>query len=369
MGLVVVTTVGLVVWLVMWALGVKALDCVHDHRSAGAPGRDDAHHRPVPAGQSRRLTAKVFDERSIARHLRASIGSRVLSGIAFLEEGNLRVRSLAASGCLVTALALGVAACGGGSDNKSSSCWWRRRRPHVADHLFEPAPAGRLATAVDRRGQRREARARGGRRQGRQVHDQVRQPRRRHRGGGQVGSGPDHAPTRARPPRTRPPSSTSASSTREHRRSRSRSSTRRTSCRSRPSNTYVGLTRSEGADKGEPDKYYPAGKRTYGRVVPADHIQAAAQVTYQKDQGCKKTYILNDKEVYGKGIAVQVAEHRQGPGPGRSPATTASTPRPPTSARWRRRSSPAARTACSSAASRRTRASRCSRTSTPPTRR
>jgi branched-chain amino acid transport system substrate-binding protein len=73
-----------------------------------------------------------------------------------------------------------------------------------------------------------------------------------------------------------------------------------------PSNTYVGLTRAEGADKGEPDKYYPAGKRTYGRVVPADHIQAAAQVTYQKDEGCKKTYILNDKEVYGKGLAGQV---------------------------------------------------------------
>jgi branched-chain amino acid transport system substrate-binding protein len=30
-------------------------------------------------------------------------------------------------------------------------------------------------------------------------------------------------------------------------------------------------------------------------------------VTYQKDEGCKKTYILNDKEVYGKGIADQVA--------------------------------------------------------------
>jgi len=74
-----------------------------------------------------------------------------------------------------------------------------------------------------------------------------------------------------------------------------------------PANTYVGLTRSEGADKGEPDKYYPSGKRTFGRVVPADHIQAAAQVTYQKDEGCKKTYILNDKEVYGKGIANQVA--------------------------------------------------------------
>jgi len=73
-----------------------------------------------------------------------------------------------------------------------------------------------------------------------------------------------------------------------------------------PSNTAVGLTRAQGADKGEPDKYYPSGKRTYGRVVPADHIQAAAQVTYQKDSGCTKTYIVNDKEVYGAGLAKQV---------------------------------------------------------------
>ena len=73
-----------------------------------------------------------------------------------------------------------------------------------------------------------------------------------------------------------------------------------------PANTAVGLTRSEGADKGEPDKYYPSGKRTYGRVVPNDRIQAAAQVSYQKDEGCKQLYILNDKEVYGKGLADQV---------------------------------------------------------------
>lgn len=74
-----------------------------------------------------------------------------------------------------------------------------------------------------------------------------------------------------------------------------------------PSNTYVGLTRAEGAEKGEPDKYYPSGNRTFGRVVPADHIQAAAQVSYQKDEGCTKLYILNDKEVYGKGLADNVA--------------------------------------------------------------
>jgi branched-chain amino acid transport system substrate-binding protein len=81
-----------------------------------------------------------------------------------------------------------------------------------------------------------------------------------------------------------------------------------------PSNTYVGLTRSQGADKGEPDKYYPTGKRNYGRVVPADHIQAAAQVTYMKDNGVTKLYILNDKEVYGKGLADQVADKAKAAG-------------------------------------------------------
>jgi branched-chain amino acid transport system substrate-binding protein len=73
-----------------------------------------------------------------------------------------------------------------------------------------------------------------------------------------------------------------------------------------PSNTATGLTRSLGADKGEPDKYYPSGKRTYGRVVPADHIQGAAQVSYQKDNGCTKSYLLNDKEVYGSGLVKNV---------------------------------------------------------------
>src|SRR4051794_20413757 len=70
-----------------------------------------------------------------------------------------------------------------------------------------------------------------------------------------------------------------------------------------PSNTYVGLTRSEGAEKGEPQKYQPSGSKTFARVVPADHIQAAAQVAWMKELGVTKLYILNDKEVYGKGIA------------------------------------------------------------------
>jgi branched-chain amino acid transport system substrate-binding protein len=71
-----------------------------------------------------------------------------------------------------------------------------------------------------------------------------------------------------------------------------------------PSNTAVGLTsNAAGAEPGEPDKYYPTTKRTYVRVVPKDTVQAAALATVMKQEGCKKPYILNDKEVYGQGLA------------------------------------------------------------------
>jgi branched-chain amino acid transport system substrate-binding protein len=71
-----------------------------------------------------------------------------------------------------------------------------------------------------------------------------------------------------------------------------------------PSNTAVGLTsNAAGATPGEPDKYYPTGKRTYVRVVPKDTVQAAAIATVMKQEGCTKPYILNDKEVYGQGLA------------------------------------------------------------------
>src|SRR3954453_17778471 len=71
-----------------------------------------------------------------------------------------------------------------------------------------------------------------------------------------------------------------------------------------PSNTGVGLTTDEpGADVGEPNKYYPTGKRTYARVVPRDTIQGAAVVTAMKEDGCPNVYIVNDKEVYGQGLS------------------------------------------------------------------
>jgi branched-chain amino acid transport system substrate-binding protein len=71
-----------------------------------------------------------------------------------------------------------------------------------------------------------------------------------------------------------------------------------------PANTYPGLTTSgPGTVAGEPDKYYPTGKRTYLRIVPQDRIQAAALLTTMKADGCTKVALANDKETYGAGLA------------------------------------------------------------------
>ena len=82
-----------------------------------------------------------------------------------------------------------------------------------------------------------------------------------------------------------------------------------------PANTYVGLTSDEpGSEPGEPDKFYPAGTRTYTRIVPKDTIQAAALATLMKEDGCTKVQMTNDKEVYGAGLAknIQLSADAQG---------------------------------------------------------
>jgi branched-chain amino acid transport system substrate-binding protein len=70
------------------------------------------------------------------------------------------------------------------------------------------------------------------------------------------------------------------------------------------SNTAVGLTSDEpGAGQGEPEKYYPSGQRHYLRILPKDTIQGAALATIMKEDGCSSAYILNDRELYGASLA------------------------------------------------------------------
>lgn len=72
-----------------------------------------------------------------------------------------------------------------------------------------------------------------------------------------------------------------------------------------PANTYPGLTKAvDGVtEPGEPDSYYPNGFRNYSRVIATDDAQAAAGSAWAKELGATKAYVLDDTQVYGKGLA------------------------------------------------------------------
>ena len=72
-----------------------------------------------------------------------------------------------------------------------------------------------------------------------------------------------------------------------------------------PASTAVGLTQGgDEASPGEPQKYYPTGRRTFVRVIANDSVQAAVQARVQRDAGCRKTYVVDDGEVDGNDAAM-----------------------------------------------------------------
>ncbi|MGW2721697.1 branched-chain amino acid ABC transporter substrate-binding protein [Streptomyces sp. NPDC001492] len=72
-------------------------------------------------------------------------------------------------------------------------------------------------------------------------------------------------------------------------------------------NTNPGLTKAW--DPGEPEKYFPSGKRNYARVIATDDYQGAAGAQFAaKDLGVKKCYVLNDNQTYGQGVAKAFAD-------------------------------------------------------------
>jgi branched-chain amino acid transport system substrate-binding protein len=71
-----------------------------------------------------------------------------------------------------------------------------------------------------------------------------------------------------------------------------------------PANTYPGLTKPGKGEADEPGKYYPNGcQHNYYRVVPADDLQGDVGAGWAKDLGATKVYVIDDTEIYGKGIA------------------------------------------------------------------
>ena len=72
-----------------------------------------------------------------------------------------------------------------------------------------------------------------------------------------------------------------------------------------PAVTHTGLTKkTEGGDPNEPEVYRPAKRITFCRVCPADDTQGPLAADFAKDElKAKKVFILDDKELYGQGVA------------------------------------------------------------------
>ncbi|MFZ0158304.1 MAG: branched-chain amino acid ABC transporter substrate-binding protein [Kineosporiaceae bacterium] len=66
-------------------------------------------------------------------------------------------------------------------------------------------------------------------------------------------------------------------------------------------NTNPGLTKKW--DAGEPEKYFPSGKRNYARVITTDDFQGEAAAAFLAEKGIKSVYVLNDNQTYGQGVA------------------------------------------------------------------
>lgn len=75
-----------------------------------------------------------------------------------------------------------------------------------------------------------------------------------------------------------------------------------------PASPYVGLTSSEDAGQDEPERFYPSGKRNFGRLQPGDPVQAAAQVGLMRSLGVHSVYVLDDQDPFQMPLASIVAQ-------------------------------------------------------------
>ncbi|HEX8086067.1 MAG TPA: branched-chain amino acid ABC transporter substrate-binding protein [Solirubrobacteraceae bacterium] len=72
-----------------------------------------------------------------------------------------------------------------------------------------------------------------------------------------------------------------------------------------PGDTFAGLTERDGP--GEPEKYYPSGKRTFTRVVPVDHEQADELLALLERRGVRRVSLADDRQVAGSALVDRLA--------------------------------------------------------------
>jgi branched-chain amino acid transport system substrate-binding protein len=74
-----------------------------------------------------------------------------------------------------------------------------------------------------------------------------------------------------------------------------------------PASPYVGLTSSRDAGQDEPDRFYPTGRRNFARLMPADPVQAAAQVQLMRNLHVRRVWVIDDEEPFEQPLAQLVA--------------------------------------------------------------
>src|SRR5262249_17329142 len=77
--------------------------------------------------------------------------------------------------------------------------------------------------------------------------------------------------------------------------------------RAPPASPYVGLTSSLDAGQDEPQRFYPSGRRTFGRLQPGDPAQGSAQAQLMKALGVRSVYVLDDQDPFQVPLAQIVA--------------------------------------------------------------
>jgi branched-chain amino acid transport system substrate-binding protein len=81
-----------------------------------------------------------------------------------------------------------------------------------------------------------------------------------------------------------------------------------------PASPYVGLTSSRDAGQDEPERFYPTGRRTFGRIAPGDTVQAGAQVSALRALGAKRVYVLADQDPFDAPLAAIFASDARAAG-------------------------------------------------------
>jgi branched-chain amino acid transport system substrate-binding protein len=72
-----------------------------------------------------------------------------------------------------------------------------------------------------------------------------------------------------------------------------------------PLDSYAGLTVR--GEHGEPEKYYPSGRRTFGRVVAADDVQARVMASSIRRAPLRSVVIADDRQLAGVDLGDRVA--------------------------------------------------------------